>query len=123
MESEQLRVTKRISERITGDEVQYARTLYEDNQPRAAGVIAGVALERHLLTLCETSSEELDFGFMDGISSLAQTLNEADVISDDDKRLLDHLGGIRNKCAHANGDEPTTGEVGRLISEASDFIH
>lgn len=122
VESEQLRATKRISERITGDELQYSRDLYEGDHLRAAGVVAGVALERHLMTMCETSGQDLDFGFMDGISALAQTLNEGDLISDDDMRLLDHLSGIRNKCAHPNDDDLSSGEVDRLISEANEFL-
>lgn len=69
---------------------------------RAAGVITGVALERHLITLCESSSEELDFGYMDVITSLAYTLNEAGEITDDDKRSLDYLAGIRDNCSYAS---------------------
>lgn len=122
VENEKLRARKQISRKITGDELQHARELFDQEHIRAAGVIVGVALERHLLTLCENSEQELEFEFMDGISSLAQTLNEAGEINDDDKRLLDHLSGLRNKCAHKDEEDPTKSEAERLLSEAGKFI-
>lgn len=111
-----------VSSKISNDELQRARELFNDGEVRVAGVIAGVALERHLLTICENSEHELDFGYMDGISSLANTLHEGDEITDDTMRLLDYLGGVRNKCAHANEEDPEEEEVGRLLTEAEQFV-
>jgi hypothetical protein len=120
--SERLTIRRQISNKITSDEIHRAKSLFNDGETRIAGVLAGVALERHLLTLCESSNQELEFGYMDGIASLAQTLSNAGEISNDDQRLLEYLGGIRNNCSHANEGEPEPEEVDRLLTEAEQFI-
>lgn len=122
VESEILKAKEQISRKIVTDELQKSKELFDEEHVRAAGVVAGVALERHLLSLCEDSNQVVDFGYMDGISSLAQTLSEAGEIDDDDQRLLDHLSGIRNKCSHASEQEPEKREVERLLNESDEFI-
>lgn len=122
VEIEELKARKQISEKITIDEIQRAKTLIEESHVRPAGVVAGVALERHLLTLCETSDQDLDFGYMDGIASLAKTLSNAGEIDDNKERQLEYLGGIRNDCSHANKEEPNKAEVERLIDQSQEFI-
>lgn len=120
--SKQLKARRRVSDDIVSDELQRAKSLFEDNHIRAAGVIAGVSLERYLQTLCETSDQNLDFGFKEGISSLGQVLQESNEIDDDDKRLLDYLAGIRNKCSHADEEDPEKTEVERMLKEVDQFI-
>ena len=122
VEARELKVTKQVSNNIVSNEIQKAKELLEDEHTRAAGVITGVALERHLLSLCETSNQELDFGYMDGITSLAQTLSDAGEITDDDQRNLEYLSGIRNNCSHASGEEPKQSAVERMANQADDFI-
>lgn len=122
IKTEQVKARKRISKDITSDEIQKGKELIDDEHIRAAGVLAGVALERHLITLCENSEQELEFGYMDGITTLAHTLSDANEISKDDLRLLEYLSGIRNKCSHATDEDPEKREVERMLDEASDFI-
>jgi hypothetical protein len=122
VETEQLRARRSVSSNIVTNEIQKAKELFDDGNIRASGVIAGVALERHLLTLCESSEKELDFGYMDGITSLAQELSNANEISDDDERNLEYLAGIRNKCSHATDEEPEEREVERLLNQSDEFI-
>lgn len=122
IKSEKIRLRRTISNTITSEEIQRSRELFNNGNIRAAGVLGGVALERHLLTLCENCNKNLDFGYMDGISSLAHTLNDGGEITDDDQRLLDYLAGIRNNCSHANDKEPKESEVERLLSESERFI-
>lgn len=122
VEVEELKAKKDISSNIVSNEMQKAKQLFDDGNIRAAGVIAGVALERHLLTLCETSEQELNFSYMDGITSLAQTLSEANEIGEDDQRLLEYLSGIRNKCSHASQEEPEKREVERMLNQTDEFI-
>jgi hypothetical protein len=122
VKTEQLRARKSVSSNIVTSEVQKAKELFDDGNIRASGVIAGVALERHLLTLCESSEKELDFGYMDGITSLAQELSNANEISDDEQRNLEYLAGIRNNCSHATDEEPEKREVERLLNQSDEFI-
>lgn len=121
-EIEQYRKARSISSEITSEEVQRAKELYDDEDIRAAGVICGVAIERHLITLCESSNEDLEFEYLDGIYSLAQTLHTAGEISDDLLRLLEYIAGIRNKCSHASEEEPEVREVERMLQEADEII-
>jgi hypothetical protein len=122
VESEALRAKRSVSSNLVSEELQKAKQLFDDNDIRAAGVISGVALERHLLTLANTSNRDLDYSQMDGITSLAQTLSDAHEISDDDQRQLEYLSGIRNKCSHASDKGPDRREVERLIEQSSEFI-
>lgn len=122
IETQRLKATEKVSKDIVSDEVQKARGLFDDDHIRAAGVIAGVAIERHLITLCESSPQEIKFGYMDGITTLAQTLSDAGEITDDEQRLLEYLAGIRNKCSHASDEEPEKTEVERMLDETNDFI-
>jgi len=120
--SEKLKAKKTISENIVSDEVQKSKQLLDEGHVRAAGVVAGVALERHLLTLCESSEQEIEFDHMDGITSLAQTLSAANEINDDDQRLLEYLSGVRNKCSHASKEDPKKREVERMLDDTDEFI-
>jgi hypothetical protein len=122
VETEQLKARRSVSSNIVTNEVEKAKELFDDGNIRASGVIAGVALERHLLTLCESSEKELDFGYMDGITSLAQELSNANEISDDEQRNLEYLAGIRNNCSHATDEEPERREVERLLNQSDEFI-
>ncbi|TVT88749.1 hypothetical protein [Haloferax volcanii] len=123
VEIELLASRKSISRDIAKSEVLRGEQLLEEGDIRPAGVIAGVALERHLITLCSSAEQDVEYDRMDGISSLAKSLSQAGVISDDDMRLLDWMGGVRNKCSHASDEEPKRTEVKRMIREADEFIY
>ncbi|GGC69787.1 hypothetical protein [Haloferax sulfurifontis] len=122
LEVERLKVRKGISDEIISDELYQAKSLWDDGNLRAAGVVTGVALERHLLTLCEVSDRDMDFNYSDGIRSLAETLYLAGEITDTKKGQLGYLAEIRADCAHANEDEPDKREVERLIQQAEDIV-
>jgi hypothetical protein len=59
---------------------------------------------------------------MDGITSLAQELSNANEINDDEQRKLEYLAGIRNNCSHATDEEPEKREVERLLNQSDEFI-
>ena len=122
VKTERLKAKKSVSNNIVTNETQKAKELFDDGNIRASGVIAGVALERHLLTMCESSEYELDFDYMDGITSLAQKLSDKNEITDDEQRKLEYLAGIRNNCSHASEEEPDRREVERLLNQSSEFI-
>lgn len=122
IEAERLKLKEHISKSVAKDEVQRARDLLDEGLTRASGVTAGVALERHLLTMCEESESELDFQHDNGIASLAQTLYNAGEIEQTTLSSLETLGSIRNDCAHANSQEPNKHKVRRLIEDTDDYI-
>ena len=121
LEAERLKTRKEISDDIVSEELYQAKTLYDSDHTRAAGVVAGIALERHLLTLCEVSEQELDYNHSDGVRSLAETLYQAGEITDTKKSQLGYLSDIRNDCAHANEQDPDRSEVERLIQQSEDI--
>lgn len=122
LEAERLKVRRSVSDEIITEELYQAKTLWDDGNIRAAGVVAGVALERHLLTLCEVSEREMDYEYSDGIRSLTETLYNADEITQTTKGQLEYLSDIRNDCAHANNEEPDDRDVERLIEQAEDLV-
>lgn len=122
LEVERLKVRKGVSDEIITEELYRAKKLWDEGNIRAAGVVAGIALERHLLTVCEISERELEYTHSDGIRSLAETLYDVDEITQTKKGQLEYLADIRNDCAHANEEEPDRREVERLINQAEDVV-
>lgn len=122
LETERLKVQKTISDEIINEELYRAKSLWDDGDVRAAGVLAGIALERHLLTLCELNEQDLGFGYKDGIRSLAHTLLDAGVLTKKEVSQLGYLADVRNDCAHANEREPEKRDVERLIRQSEDIV-
>lgn len=120
LEAEQLSVRRQISKRIERDGIQQARELLENDFIRASGVVASVALERHLLTMCENSEDVSSYEPNHGISRLAQTLYQADEIDKTTWNDLKALASIRETCAHP--EEPNEPAVQRLINESEEQI-
>lgn len=120
VEAQKLSVRRRLSQRIGRDEIQRARELLDEGFIRASGVVAAVALERHLLTMCENSNEVTNFNTNHGINRLSQTLYEADEIDKTTWNDLKALASIRETCAHP--EEPNEPGVRRLIDESEEFI-
>lgn len=120
--AERFKVKEQISKSVAKDEVQQARDLLQEGLPRASGVTAGVALERHLLTMCQEADVELEYNHDDGIRDLADTLYKADVIEQTTLSSLKTLASIRNDCAHANQTVPNEHKVRRLIEDTDDYI-
>jgi len=112
---------KEISEDIEQDEIKRARQLFGDNLIRESGVIAGVALERHLLTMCEMSEKGVDYNPDHSIERLAQSLYEANEIEKTPMKRLRYLGDVRGSCAHP-GEELDPQEVERLLVGAEEFL-
>lgn len=119
--AEQFRAKERISGEVEKDELKRANQLFDEDMIRESGVIAGVALERRLLTMCELSEREIDYEQEHGIDRLAQSLYECDEISKSHMKRLKYLGSLRGECAHP-GEEPEPSDVRRLLNDTEDFI-
>jgi len=120
--SERLVSPRQQSRRLLNEELRESKRLLDQGVDRAAGVLAGVALERHLIVMGDAPSKDVDISVTDGITELAQSLRDGEVIDENDRKQLVFLSGIRNKCAHADGEDPTHDEVSRLVKQVDDFI-
>ena len=96
-------------------ELDVAKELAKNKFARAAGALAGVVLERHLkeisvnhgLTLRKKAPQ---------ISDLNDVLRGADVIDLPQWRSIQHLGDLRNLCAHDKESDPTLDQIEDLLA-------
>ena len=95
-------------------ELEAARELAKHKFNRAAGVVAGVVLERHLKEVC-ASYKVIMRKKAPQISDLNDALKKATVIDTPQWRSIQYLGDIRNLCAHDRQSEPTADQVGDLL--------
>ncbi len=85
---------------------------------RAAGSIAGVALELHLKTLCDVNG--VSYSPKPTIETLVQALYKGKKLDVTDLKNIQYLGSIRNKCSHP---EPVSAkEVQSLIGGVKKLI-
>ena len=99
-------------------ELEAARELAKHKFNRAAGVVAGVVLERHLKEVC-ASYKVIMRKKAPQISDLNDALKKATVIDTPQWRSIQYLGDIRNLCAHDRQSEPTADQVGDLLDGAT----
>lgn len=101
-------------------ELDAAKELTKHKFFRAAGALAGVVLEKHLLQVCAnhslTPSKKSPT-----ISVFLDILKNANIVDTAQWRFIQHLMDIRNKCDHANA-EPTANEVTDLIDGVAKTI-
>lgn len=120
--SERLVNPRRISAEVVGEELQQAQELLEEGMTRCAGVLAGVAIERHLILTCESATSEVDYHQSTNINQAAQALYEAGEITESDHKQTQYLSSLRAKCAHMEEEDPSQREVERLVKQTGDFI-
>lgn len=95
-------------------ELKGAKELLRNNYVRAAGVIAGVVLERHLSDLCAKHGVRLQKKDP-GINDYGTALQSAGIIDTVRWRRLQSLADVRNLCGHKKTREPSTEEVAEMI--------
>jgi hypothetical protein len=96
------------------DELMAARELTKSGYLRSAGVIAGVVLERHLKRLI--ANHAVSFRKKPQVASMNDALKDANVYAVPTWRRIQHLGDLRNLCAHHGAHEPTVQNVEDLLS-------
>ena len=108
---------KIITADLIDEELDKADYLYKTGFERCAGVIAGVALERYLKALCD--KEKVEYKYADTIEPLSQALYKAEKIDPTEFKKFQHLGGIRNDCAHPKDipEEVLKGRAKELIEK------
>jgi len=103
-----------VQAELLDNEIDAARVLAKARHLRAAGVVAGVVLERHLAAVCDRHQVPVRKG-RPTLSDYFDLLKGADVIDTPTWRRLQHLGDIRNVCCHAKERDPKPEEVEDLV--------
>lgn len=96
-------------------ELDAARELHKNKFSRAAGAVAGVVLEKHLIQVCANHSVSVSKK-APSINDLNDLLKNANVIDVPQWRFIQHLGDVRNLCDHSKAAEPTSTQVDDLIN-------
>jgi hypothetical protein len=98
---------------LLDDELGAAEELNKKGFQRGAGAVAGVVLEAHLSTICDTHKKKPAKNAT--ISTLNDLLKKDEVIDTPTWRFIQHLGDLRNKCDHKTDEDPTKDQVKELI--------
>ena len=96
-------------------ELEAAKELAKNKFIRAAGAVAGVVLERHLKEVCGNHDVTIRRKNPQ-IADLNESLKGADVVDIPQWRFIQHLGDLRNLCAHDKKPEPTMDQVEDLLA-------
>jgi hypothetical protein len=105
---------------LFNSELDAAKGLLKAGFQRAAGVVAGVVLERHLQDICAAHS--ITAKKNPTIGDLNDALKAADTIDVPMWRQIQRLGDLRNLCGHKKDREPTKEEVVELIDVTDKVI-
>ena len=95
-------------------ELEASRELLRNGFLRAAGVVAGVVLEKHLQEVCNSHSVPVRKK-NPTIGDLNDALKEAGVVDVPTWRQIQRLGDLRNLCGHKKPRDSTKDEVAELI--------
>ena len=108
--SRELPMATQLSFSIVADELDIAELLLTQGQGveamiRASGVIARVALERHLRTVVASRSLVIPTNRPNQlpVADILSTLVKANVITPVQRSQFDSLFSVANNCAHPNG--------------------
>ena len=104
-----------IQYQVYTDELKTARYLLSKKYIRPAGVIAGVALENHLKSICK-KYPTIKVGKNDTLSKYFDYLKSVNVIDVTLHKKLIYLSDIRNLCCHSKEKEPSVANVEDLIN-------
>lgn len=117
-EIKELKLRKLIAADIARTEIEQAEKLLDNGFDRAAGSIAGVALELHLRTLCDVNG--ISYSPRDTIDPLATALYKAGKLDVTELKRIQYLASIRNKCSHPNLALAT--EIKSLIEDVKKLV-
>jgi hypothetical protein len=103
------------------DELLVARELCTKNHMRAAGVLAGVVLERHLKRVASNHGVTIRKK-TPAIGDLNDTLKDAKVYDTPRWREIQRLGDIRNYASHDKERDPASDEIDELIKGVDKIV-
>jgi hypothetical protein len=120
-ESSLFEIKQLVQADLFDSEIESSKHLLRNKFLRAAGAIAGVVLEKHLLQVCADHNVKIPKK-NPGISDLNQLLRDAEVIALPDWRHISLLGDYRNLCDHKKAADPTEAQVKDLIDGVEKII-
>lgn len=95
-------------------ELEAAKELQKNNFFRAAGMMAGVVLERHLKQVCENHNLKCAKQ-KPMLKDFNETLKANNIFDITQWRFIAFLADIRNLCGHDKKNEPTAENINDLI--------
>jgi hypothetical protein len=120
-ESSLFEIRQLVQADLFDSEIEAAYELLKNKFLRAAGAVAGVILEKHLLQVCENHTIKISKK-NPGISDLNELLKSESVIDIPQWRHISFLGDIRNLCDHNKAKEPTSEQTKDLIDGTAKVI-
>jgi hypothetical protein len=117
---ENLKLREVISSEFIQSELEESEILFENKFYRASGAIAGVALERHLRFLCD--SHDIEYSYADKMDKINDKLKDNGILEKSQWRYIQHLGAIRNKCAHPDLEDVKEKDANDLIDGTKKVI-
>lgn len=120
-ESSLFEIRQLVQADLFDSEIAAARELLKNKFLRAAGAIAGVVLEKHLLQVCDDHNLKI-IKKNPGISDLNELLKANSVLDVPQWRFISMLGDIRNICDHNKKSDPTETQVSDLIDGADKIL-
>ncbi len=120
-ESSLFEIRQLVQADLFDSEIATARELLRSKFLRAAGAIAGVVLEKHLIQVCDDHAIKVTKK-NPGISDANELLKASGVIDVPQWRHISMLGDIRNICDHNKQKEPTESQVNDLIDGADKVL-
>ena len=121
LESKLMDLTAILQADLFDTEVESARALAKAGHLRAARMICGVVIEKHLRHVCNVHNITVRRR-NPVISDFNEILKKKNVITVPQWRNLQRLSDNRNLCDHAKEREPTKNEVEDLISETDKVL-
>lgn len=113
-ESSLYEIRQLVQADLLDSELDAARELLKHKFMRAAGAVAGVVLEKHLLEVCKNHTIAITKKHPT-IADLNDALKNSDVYGTPEWRFNQHLADLRNLCDHNKQKEPTSEQVDDLI--------
>lgn len=113
-ESSLFDIRKMVQADLFDNELDASRELLKNKFLRAAGVVAGVVLERHLDEVCVNHNIVIRKK-KTTISDYNDALKKAGILEISDWRFIQRLGDLRNLCSHHKKRQPKETEVEELI--------
>jgi hypothetical protein len=102
-------------------EIEASKELSKKGFYRAAGVICGVIIEKHLSQVCDNHHVPITKKHPT-ISDFNDLLKSNNVIDIANWRFIQRLGDLRNLCGHNKDKEPTKDDVDELIEGTDKLI-
>lgn len=122
LDSSLFNIEAEIQFEVLQTEIEASKALHKSKQLRASGAVAGVVIEHHLKSVCDSKSSISFRKKNPTISDYNDALKANDVIDVVMWRLISRCADIRNLCVHSKDRDPTSDEVQDLIISAEKIL-